>query len=127
MRLYFQTCIHVGAHTHTRPHSFKQELTEKTSTVKYKHASLYFCYSNTVLSSPHLLKHDLKLYKKKKSEKTRYLQKIYFVQTELFFYTTLLKDLKGMHTNKLWRVKKKKPTNSFIRSIYVHIRLTHHF
>lgn len=34
--------------------------------------------------------------------------KNYFVQTELFFYTTLLKDLKGMHTNKLWRVKKRK-------------------
>lgn len=32
--------------------------------------------------------------------------KIYFVQTELIFYTTLLKGLKGMHTNKLWLVKK---------------------
>lgn len=72
--------------------------------MRYKHASLYFCYSNTVLSSPHLLEHDLKLYKKMRENQI--FTKIYFVQTELIFYTTLLKDLKGMHTNKLWRVKK---------------------
>lgn len=50
--------------------------------------------------------HDLKLYKKRE-RKPKYLQNL-FVQTYFcLFYIILLKYFEGMHTNKLWYVKKK--------------------
>lgn len=99
------------AHTHTETLKGKSHRKPQTnlkkkhgSSMHYKHASSLFFATPTQFCLQHtaLLQYDLKLYK---NERKPDIYKNLSVQTS-FFYTTLLKYPKGMHTNKLWYVKK---------------------
>lgn len=119
-----------NTHTHTetlisKSHRKPQTQIRKTWKLDAVQACKFFIfyYSNTVLSLPHCS--VIVWFKALQNERKPDIYKNLSVQTS-FFYTTLLKYSKGMHTNKLWYVKK--TTHFLSRSIYVHmVERIHHF